>query len=52
MPRKYRFTGEAEQLIPDISRIVQPGEVIETDAELHHPDLQPVADRKKGGADE
>ena len=45
MLHRYRYTGEAEALIPDLHRVVQPGEVVETDQVLVNPNLEPVADK-------
>ncbi len=42
---KYRYTGEAEALIPDLHRIIRPGEVIETDQALNNPNLELVAEK-------
>lgn len=42
----YRYIGEAEALIPDLHRIVQPGEEFESSVELSNPHLEPVV----GGA--
>ncbi len=50
MLRKYRYIGEAEALIPDLHRLVQPGEVFEADAELNNPNLELVADEPSPAA--
>ena len=41
---RYRYTGEAEALIPDLHMTVRPGQVIETDQALNNPNLELVAD--------
>jgi hypothetical protein len=43
----YRYTGEAEALIPELHRIVRPGEEFESPVELNNADLEPVAPKKE-----
>lgn len=36
MRRSYRYTGEAEALLPTLHQLVQPGDVVESDGELNN----------------
>ena len=43
---KYRYTGTDEKHFPSLGITVKPEEIIETDKEVNHPELEPV---KEGG---
>jgi hypothetical protein len=45
--RKYKYKGEEEREVPQIGRIVKPGETIETDKEINHPLFELVKEEKK-----
>lgn len=50
---KYRYTGDAPQVIPSHNIEVEPGQEIEVEESINHPDFQPVKEKpKKKGVDE
>lgn len=44
---KYKFTGDHEKHFPALGKLVKPGDIIETDKEVNHPELEPVKDEVK-----
>ncbi len=39
---KYRYTGTDEKHFPSLGKTLKPEEIIETDEEVNHPELEPV----------
>lgn len=44
---KYKFTGDHEKHFPVLGKLVKPGEIIETDQPVNHPELEVVKDEVK-----
>jgi hypothetical protein len=40
---RYRYVGEAEVYVPSVGKTLAPGDVLESDVELFHGLLTPVA---------
>ena len=44
---RYKYTGTYPVHVPEIGREVNPGETIETEHAVKHPDFDPITDHKK-----
>lgn len=47
---RYRYTGSQPVHFPAIGAEVKPGDVVETEHTIHHPDFEEVRETKKGEA--
>lgn len=45
--RKYRYEGAEETILYQFHKLVKPGEEIEVDGEINHPDFKEVKTKKK-----
>ncbi len=44
---KYKFTGDHEKHFPSLGKLVKPGDIIETDEPVNHPELEVVKEEFK-----
>lgn len=44
---KYRYTGKEEKELPSIGTLVKPGDTVETDKKINHPEFELVEEEKK-----
>ncbi len=52
MPR-YKFNGDSPRSLPQYGiEVVSPGETVETDRELEHPDFKLLPDKKKSKSED
>ena len=49
---KYGYTGNAPLFLPDLHRVVQPGDEIESDIAIRHPDFKELKPRPERPAKE
>ncbi len=44
---KYKFTCDHEKHFPSLGKLVKPGDIIETDQPVNHPELEVVKEEFK-----
>lgn len=49
--RKYRYEGAEEAILYEFHKLVKPGEEVEVDGEISHPDFKEVKKRKEAVED-